>query len=641
MAGVAVPFVRGDATADGQVDITDAIFSLGCLFLGSECPGCPEAADANGDGAFDISDAIRTLAWLFQGGPALPAPSPSRPNYDPADCGTSPAASQLGCARFPPCIDAGGRDTTPPDLTLETPLDTVVAASPLSIRGRAMDDRGLPGVAVGSTVVEVAANGAFEAGIDLLEGPNLIPVVAADGSGNRSSAIVSAILDSTPPDLTLDEPAAGIVNSRTVRVSGSAADLLTDVSVTVDGLPAALAGCAFSAEVTLPDGPASIVVIATDGAGNQTAVRRDVTVFVSPASTLTTPGGATLLLPEGALTRPDETVELRDLTTDDIRESLGPDGDEVVAQVPPGGLTEDMIVIPGAVAMTFDAADLPDLVVNGTPGPVVAVMGALTNDIPLWILQLVPDSDGDGLPELRLASQARITADGLTMEPVPPPPGSPLPGFCFAPEHGFDETTIGQVPSLEHASRTFVACCCSSAAVPVIGNTKCNTGPTAKNLCEEADRIRAGMEALQRQLQRTEAQRRDVLLNEILGADGSLVPVLALIAAVALAGAAIEAAAAEVSGASLAELAQIADDVLGPTPPGTSVGLANLLVGAILETVQETIEAFNRDLDRYMALTQDIADLQALIERDAITYEGLKAAAHTFSGCSDALVLAS
>lgn len=530
-------------------------------------------------------------------------------------------------------------DTSPPSIELETPAEIVVGTSPLGISGRATDGQGPVRVVVGSMAAEVAADGTFATDVDLFEGLNVIPVVTIDGSGNRAAASISATLDTMAPALAVDDPAQGFLNTRTVRVSGTATDLLTDVEVTVQGLSVAVGeDGSFTSDMALPEGPGSIVVVATDQARNKSTVIRLVTVFISPEATFMTPGGATLFLLEGALTRPDQTVEVRDLTSENLKRSFGPDGGEIVPEVPPGGLTDDIMVMPGAVAMTFDGTELPDPPVNGTPSPRVPAMGGLTNDIPLWILQLVPDRDGDGLPELRLASQARISDDGTTLEPVDPPPGSPYPGFSFAAEHGFDATTIGQVDGLDHASLTYVAGCSGWAAVAVKGDTNCNPGPTAKNVCEEADRIRTGLEAERRQLQRLEAERQDVLLNEILGPDGSLVPVLAMIAALGVAGEAAALAQAELSGATLAELAQIADDVLGPTPPGTGVGLAWLLAQALYETVKETIDAFNEDLSRYLDLTQEIEQLQEQIERDAITYQGLKMAAHEFSGCTDPLV---
>ena len=63
---------------------------LNYLFLGGELPGCLSAADTNADGEVDISDAAYTLSFLFLGGPGLPAPT---------SCGNSDSESDeaLGC----------------------------------------------------------------------------------------------------------------------------------------------------------------------------------------------------------------------------------------------------------------------------------------------------------------------------------------------------------------------------------------------------------------------------------------------------------------------------------------------------------------------------------------------------------------
>jgi hypothetical protein len=71
-------FIRGDSTADGQVDITDAVSTLGFLFLGGSAGNCADALDANDDGALDIGDPIFTLTYLFLGGVDIPAPFPLR-----------------------------------------------------------------------------------------------------------------------------------------------------------------------------------------------------------------------------------------------------------------------------------------------------------------------------------------------------------------------------------------------------------------------------------------------------------------------------------------------------------------------------------------------------------------------------------
>jgi hypothetical protein len=71
-----IPFVRGDANADGMVSISDPISTLGHLFLDSSRLPCPDAADVNDDGILNISDPIYALGFLFLGGPAPPAPYP-------------------------------------------------------------------------------------------------------------------------------------------------------------------------------------------------------------------------------------------------------------------------------------------------------------------------------------------------------------------------------------------------------------------------------------------------------------------------------------------------------------------------------------------------------------------------------------
>lgn len=99
-------FLRGDANASADVDISDAISLLEWVFLGMGGPTCMDALDANDDSPFggdprvDQSDAIYILAWLFTGGPEPPAPYPS--------CGFDPTNDFLRCDSFPPCPLGGG-----------------------------------------------------------------------------------------------------------------------------------------------------------------------------------------------------------------------------------------------------------------------------------------------------------------------------------------------------------------------------------------------------------------------------------------------------------------------------------------------------------------------------------------------------
>ena len=85
-------FLRGDANADGEVDISDGVSILLFLFLGGTVK-CTEASDANDDSEVDISDPIYVLDFLFLGGPAPAAPFPSAgedPGPHTLPCGSAP-----------------------------------------------------------------------------------------------------------------------------------------------------------------------------------------------------------------------------------------------------------------------------------------------------------------------------------------------------------------------------------------------------------------------------------------------------------------------------------------------------------------------------------------------------------------------
>ncbi len=82
-------FFRGDANMDRSVDVSDAVFALGWLFLGEEQPSCLDAVDANDDGSVDVADPIAILQSLFTRGTTLPPPS-GTPGEDPTPDG-------LGC----------------------------------------------------------------------------------------------------------------------------------------------------------------------------------------------------------------------------------------------------------------------------------------------------------------------------------------------------------------------------------------------------------------------------------------------------------------------------------------------------------------------------------------------------------------
>ncbi len=93
----ATPFIRGDSNGDGEIEISDAIFTLRYLFASGDTPGCVAATDTNGDDQSDIGDAITLLNYLFVSGSAPAAPFP--------ECGEADESSTLACDRSPCATD--------------------------------------------------------------------------------------------------------------------------------------------------------------------------------------------------------------------------------------------------------------------------------------------------------------------------------------------------------------------------------------------------------------------------------------------------------------------------------------------------------------------------------------------------------
>ncbi len=84
-------FRRGDANADNSVDISDAVFILGFLFLGKPTTiDCQRSADLDDSGELDLSDATYLLNFLLLGAQTPPAPGPF-------ECGPDPTEDGLGC----------------------------------------------------------------------------------------------------------------------------------------------------------------------------------------------------------------------------------------------------------------------------------------------------------------------------------------------------------------------------------------------------------------------------------------------------------------------------------------------------------------------------------------------------------------
>jgi hypothetical protein len=83
-------FRRGDTDGSTEVNLTDAVSTLGFLFVGDKKIECADAADANDDGQITIADAVSTLSFLFVGNLRVPSPGAFQ-------CGEDPTEDALHC----------------------------------------------------------------------------------------------------------------------------------------------------------------------------------------------------------------------------------------------------------------------------------------------------------------------------------------------------------------------------------------------------------------------------------------------------------------------------------------------------------------------------------------------------------------
>jgi hypothetical protein len=66
---VVLPFIVGDATGDGVIDVADVVFLLNYLYKGGAEPSPYGRGEVTGDGLIDVADAIYLLNYLYKGGP--------------------------------------------------------------------------------------------------------------------------------------------------------------------------------------------------------------------------------------------------------------------------------------------------------------------------------------------------------------------------------------------------------------------------------------------------------------------------------------------------------------------------------------------------------------------------------------------
>ena len=79
-------YLRCDSNLDGGNDLADSVHTLLVLFRGLGAGSCPPASDCNADGEVDVTDAIFHLSYLFLSGTRPPTPYPDCSEAALEDC---------------------------------------------------------------------------------------------------------------------------------------------------------------------------------------------------------------------------------------------------------------------------------------------------------------------------------------------------------------------------------------------------------------------------------------------------------------------------------------------------------------------------------------------------------------------------
>ena len=117
-------------------------------------------------------------------------------------------------------------DTSAPVITITDPADgAVVNTSTITITGTVTENDALDYVKVNNIVATVDGSNYTCEVPGLVEGANTITVEARDEAGNISNESITVTVDTTPPAITITNPADGaVVNTATIEVTGTISD---------------------------------------------------------------------------------------------------------------------------------------------------------------------------------------------------------------------------------------------------------------------------------------------------------------------------------------------------------------------------------------------------------------------------------
>ncbi len=172
-------------------------------------------------------------------------------------------------------------DITKPTLTISALANGAYTNKPtLNISGTATDAGGLQSVTVNGQAVVLGTDGSFSTALNLTSGANTVSIVATDKAVNQQTDTRTITYDATVPLLTVTAPADNSSSAQSfITLTGTISENSTVTVTNNGGSPqsGSINGSSFSATVNLVTGINTLVITATDLAGNSSTAKRTVT----------------------------------------------------------------------------------------------------------------------------------------------------------------------------------------------------------------------------------------------------------------------------------------------------------------------------------------------------------------------------
>lgn len=195
-------------------------------------------------------------------------------------------------------------DTTPPSVTISSPAANSYLPTNFTVQGtcEAGINVVVGGAGLAADVTVACASGTYSANVTVSngDGSKLVTAKQTDTAGNVATASRTYLRDTTAPVLTITAPANGTTGRTGVTITGTCETGLT-VNISGSGVAGASSatcvGGNYSTTITFSDndGPKTVVLTETDGAGNSTQVtgtfNKDAT---PPAVAITAPAEGTI-----------------------------------------------------------------------------------------------------------------------------------------------------------------------------------------------------------------------------------------------------------------------------------------------------------------------------------------------------------